>query len=181
MSRVNKHTARRSLPLLLLQTREAVMSHFRPLLREHGVSEQQWRVIRALQDGGPMEMGRLANICSLHGPSLTGMLTRMDQASFVTRSRFEGDQRKWIVALTPKAESLFERMRAGMQQQYTLIEQKLGSEEMEQLYAVLDSVIERLGGVPDEEADDGEAAPAAPRPRRLAAKPPAAAPRRSAR
>jgi len=145
--------ARRSLPLLLLQTREAVMSHFRPLLREHGVSEQQWRVIRALQDGGPMEMGRLANICSLHGPSLTGMLTRMDQANFVTRSRFEGDQRKWIVALTPKAESLFDSMRAGMQQQYALIEQKLGCEELDRLYAMLDAVKERLGGVSDEDAE----------------------------
>lgn len=156
--------ARRSLPLLLLQTREAVMSHFRPLLREHGVSEQQWRVIRALQDGGPMEMGRLANICSLHGPSLTGMLTRMDQANFVTRSRFEGDQRKWIVALTPKAETLFESMRSGMQQQYALIEHKLGREDLTALYATLDAVIERLGGVPDEEPDD--AAPASKRTRR---------------
>lgn len=156
--------ARRSLPLLLLQTREAVMSHFRPLLREHGVSEQQWRVIRALQDGGPMEMGRLANICSLHGPSLTGMLTRMDQANFVTRSRFEGDQRKWIVALTPKAETLFESMRAGMQLQYALIEQKLGREDLSALYTMLDTVIERLGGVPDEEPDD--AAPAPKRTRR---------------
>jgi homoprotocatechuate degradation regulator HpaR len=151
--------ARRSLPLLLLQTREAVMSHFRPLLREHGVSEQQWRVIRALQDGGPMEMGRLANICSLHGPSLTGMLSRMDQADFVTRSRFEGDQRKWIVALTPKAEALFESMRAGMQQQYALIEQKLGADDMATLYAMLDRVIERVGGVPDEDTDDPAPAP----------------------
>lgn len=152
--------ARRSLPLLLLQTREAVMSHFRPLLREHGVSEQQWRVIRALQDGGPMEMGRLANICSLHGPSLTGMLTRMDQADFVTRSRFEGDQRKWIVALTPKAETLFESMRSGMQRQYAQIEQKLGRDDLGALYAMLDTVIERLGGVPVEEAET------APKPRR---------------
>ncbi|TDP72778.1 homoprotocatechuate degradation operon regulator HpaR [Roseateles toxinivorans] len=158
MTKIQKKTAerpaRRSLPLLLLQTREAVMSHFRPLLREHGVSEQQWRVIRALQDGGPMEMGRLANICSLHGPSLTGMLTRMDQANFVTRSRFEGDQRKWIVALTPKAETLFDSMRSGMQLQYALIEQKLGREDLTALYAMLDTVIERLGGVPDEEAAD---------------------------
>lgn len=151
--------ARRSLPLLLLQTRAAVMSHFRPLLREHGVSEQQWRVIRALQDGGPMEMGRLANICLLHGPSLTGMLARMDQANFVTRSRFEGDQRKWIVALKPEAETLFESMRSGMQLQYALIEQKLGGEDLAALYAMLDAVIERLGGVPEEEGEEAASAP----------------------
>jgi len=159
--------ARRSLPLLLLQTREAVMNHFRPLLREHGVSEQQWRVIRALQDGGPMEMGRLANICSLHGPSLTGMLNRMDEAGFVTRRRFEDDQRKWIVALTLKAEALFEDMRAGMKQQYALIEHKLGSGALAQLYATLDAVVERLGGVP---ADAGDAAEPAARPATPAAK-----------
>jgi len=32
----------------LLKAREAAMERFRPMLREHGLTEQQWRVIRAL-------------------------------------------------------------------------------------------------------------------------------------
>ena len=38
----------RNLPRLLLQAREAVMAHTRPSLREHGLSDQQWRVLRVL-------------------------------------------------------------------------------------------------------------------------------------
>lgn len=135
---------RRSLPLLLLQAREAVMEHFRPLLREHGVSEQQWRVIRALKSEGPLEMGRLADICSLHGPSLTGMLGRMEQAGYVSRRRRAEDQRVSIVELQPAAEHLFEAMRGGMQAQYALLEKKLGRQDLARLYATLDELIAKL-------------------------------------
>jgi hypothetical protein len=37
---------RRALPIALLRAREAVMVRFRPILRYHGVTEQQWRVMR---------------------------------------------------------------------------------------------------------------------------------------
>ena len=37
-----------SLPLQLLKAREAAMARFRPMLRSHGLTEQQWRVIRVL-------------------------------------------------------------------------------------------------------------------------------------
>ena len=32
----------------LLRAREAVMRQFRPSLRNHGLTEQQWRILRAL-------------------------------------------------------------------------------------------------------------------------------------
>ncbi|NAW23594.1 homoprotocatechuate degradation operon regulator HpaR, partial [Salmonella sp. gx-f9] len=35
---------RRNLPHLLLRARETLMARFRPILREHGITEQQWRV-----------------------------------------------------------------------------------------------------------------------------------------
>ena len=41
----------RNLPRLLLQAREAVMAHTRPSLREHTLSDQQWRVLRVLGRG----------------------------------------------------------------------------------------------------------------------------------
>jgi hypothetical protein len=38
----------KSLPMALMRTREAVMKRFRPSLRDHALTEQQWRVLRAL-------------------------------------------------------------------------------------------------------------------------------------
>ena len=142
-------SSRRSLPLLLMQTRETVMGYFRPLLREHGVSEQQWRVIRALKAQGPMETTKLADLCSLHGPSLSGMLTRMEAAELISRTRLQEDQRKFRIALLPRAEALFEAMREGMEQQYREIEARLGAEELEQPYAVLDATMARLESAQD--------------------------------
>ena len=39
-----------SLPMALLRAREAVMRGFRRVLREHGLNEQEWRIIRALKE-----------------------------------------------------------------------------------------------------------------------------------
>ncbi len=54
----------RNLPRLLLEAREAVMLHTRPSLREHGLSDQQWRVLRVLgehaSESGGVETGRVA-------------------------------------------------------------------------------------------------------------------------
>ena len=36
-----------SLPMALLRAREAVMRGFRRVLREYGLNEQEWRIIRA--------------------------------------------------------------------------------------------------------------------------------------
>ena len=39
-----------SLPMELLKAREAAMARFRPMLRGHGLTEQQWRCLRVLWD-----------------------------------------------------------------------------------------------------------------------------------
>jgi DNA-binding MarR family transcriptional regulator len=48
LRRVPMREFSRSLPMSLLRAREAVMRQFRPSLREHGLTEQQWRILRAL-------------------------------------------------------------------------------------------------------------------------------------
>ena len=67
--------AHRNLPRLLLEAREAVMLHTRPSLRAHGLSDQQWRVLRVLgehaHERGGIETGRVASEAYLLGPSLT--------------------------------------------------------------------------------------------------------------
>ena len=98
----------RNLPRLLLQAREAVMTHTRPSLREHGLSDQQWRVLRVLgehansKDGAEgVETGRVAREAFLLGPSLTGVLTRMERDGLIERSRCSQDARRTVVRATP--------------------------------------------------------------------------------
>ena len=60
----------RNLPQLLLQTREALMAQFRPILNENGVTEQQWRIVRALLMRGPLEPRQLCELCHQLEPFL---------------------------------------------------------------------------------------------------------------
>ena len=130
----------RNLPMLLLQTRESIMRLFRPLLREHSVTEQQWRVIRAVDEQGEIELGLLARRCSLHGPSLTGMVTRMEKSGLLKRYRLSSDQRKVYVELTPKARELIQRIRGGVEAQYALLEKRVGATTLTRLYDLLETV-----------------------------------------
>ncbi len=61
------------------------MAHTRPSLREHGLSDQQWRVLRVLGEHGAVETGRVAREAFILGPSLTGVLARMERDGLITR------------------------------------------------------------------------------------------------
>src|ERR1700722_16121357 len=74
-----------SLPMLLLRGREAVMRYFRPGLLEHGVTEQQWRVLRALSTADEMDVRMLANVTYLLPPSLSRILKDMRRRGLVKR------------------------------------------------------------------------------------------------
>ena len=130
----------RNLPQSLLRAREAVMRYFRPHLKQAGVTEQQWRVIRTLSHGGEMEIGQIADACCIPGPSLTGVLERMERDELVRRFRISTDQRKVVVELTAKSRKLVEKMAARIDARYDLIESHLGPQALGQLFALLDQV-----------------------------------------
>ena len=124
----------RNLPLLLLQAREALMQHYRPGLRAHGLSDQQWRVLRVLREHeGGLETGRLAQQAYLLGPSLTGMLVRMEKSGLVAR--------RSLVAATPEGLALADALSASIQAQYADLAAHLGEARLRQLYTLLDELI----------------------------------------
>ncbi len=135
----------RNLPRLLLESREAVMQHTRPSLREHGLSDQQWRVLRVLgehaADPAGVETGRVAREALLLGPSLTGVLTRMERDGLITRNRCPQDARRTVVRATPAGLTLVRTLSQTIEAHYQWMESELGKERLAQLYALLDDVI----------------------------------------
>lgn len=136
------HFAHRNLPRLLLQARESVMAHTRPMLREQGLSDQQWRVLRVLGEHGTVETGRVAREAFILGPTLTGVLARMDRDGLIQRARDPEDQRRSVVELTPKGLALVQSLSGGVQAHYTRMEKSLGKQKLTALYALLDEMIE---------------------------------------
>jgi homoprotocatechuate degradation regulator HpaR len=90
-----------SLSLALLRGREAVMSRFRPILRAHGVTEQQWRVLRILHDHPDIEVTALSRIAFLRGPSLTRILRDLCERKLVLRRIDAADMRRARVSISP--------------------------------------------------------------------------------
>ena len=139
----------RNLPRLLLQAREAVMAHTRPSLRGHGLSDQQWRVLRVLGEHGTVETGRVAREAFILGPSLTGVLARMERDGLIKRERDPEDQRRTVVAATAKGTKLVDNLSDTVEAHYAWMEGQLGTAKLAQLYRLLDEVIALEGAAPE--------------------------------
>lgn len=135
----------RNLPLLLLHARESVIAHFRPLLNEHGVTEQQWRIVRALLEHGPLEPRQIVQLCRISSPSLAGVLARMDELGLVQRQRLDHDQRRVHVTATARSRALAASMAPQVEAVYAAMEASLGAEFIQGVYATLDALVSRLG------------------------------------
>jgi homoprotocatechuate degradation regulator HpaR len=135
----------RNLPRLLLQAREVVMAHTRPSLRQHGLSDQQWRVLRVLgehaDEPGGIETGRVAREAYLLGPSLTGVLSRMERDGLITREKCTQDARRMVVRATDLGLDKVQTLSQAIEAHYSWMEQQLGKAKLRQLYALLDDVI----------------------------------------
>lgn len=151
----------RNLPQLLLQSREALMQRFRPMLNGQGVTEQQWRILRALLREDGLEPRQLCERCLISSPSITGVLARMEESGLVLRERMDHDQRRVKVTLTDKAKAMGQAMAPLVERQYADLEQLVGVDALQQVYDVLDTLLQRLGSPDDsvaaEEATDGGA------------------------
>ena len=131
----------RNLPRLLLQAREAVMAHYRPNLRTQGLSDQQWRVLRVLGERGTADTGQVAREAYLLGPSLTGVLARMERDGLVVRSRDPQDQRRSVIQATARGLELVQVLSSSIEAHYERLERDLGKTKLAQLYALLDELI----------------------------------------
>ena len=143
----------RNLPLLLLHARESVIGRFRPILNAHGVTEQQWRIVRALLERGPLEPRQIGEVCRISSPSLAGVLARMDDMGLVRRERLEHDQRRVKVSLTARSRTLAARMAPQIEAVYQAIEAHIGSDFIGRFYATLDDLIAMLGELPPVDGD----------------------------
>ena len=127
----------RNLPQLLLKARDALMSHFRPVLNHFGVTEQQWRSLRALDEHEQLEPRELCELCQILSPSMAGMLARMEELKLVERSRVAADQRRVMVRLAEKGDRLIDEIAPLIERQYRLMEKAWGKRVVDDLSGAL--------------------------------------------
>jgi len=130
--------------MLLLRAREKMMERFRPLLTANGLTEQQWRVIRALTENGPMEPRQISDICTISSPSMAGVLARMEALELITKERFADDQRRILVSLTKKSVGLVRVISKDLEARYRELERTVGPEVVERVYRAIDDLLAGL-------------------------------------
>lgn len=136
---------RHSLPMELLKAREAAMARFRPMLRKHGLTEQQWRVIRALSEFDQIDAGELAQRSFLLAPSLTRILQHLENEGLIRRTPDSSDQRKSVVTLTSNGRYVFDQVAPESEILYAQIESEFGVDRLETLYELLADFYQTLG------------------------------------
>ena len=151
--------------MALLRAREAAMSFFRPMLHGHGLTEQQWRVIRVLEEYGDLEFHELSRIACIQPPSLTGILTRLERAELIRRSRSMVDQRRLHIVLTAAGRRRFATVSRDAEQRYGLIERRLGRTRLRALMSGLHDLAGLIAPMDTRSGTNGSAKAAVSRPR----------------
>jgi homoprotocatechuate degradation regulator HpaR len=127
----------RSLPMSLLRAREAVMRHFRPSLRDHGLTEQQWRILRALTAIDAIEVTELARVAFLLGPSLSRILRDLEARQLIERRIAKADLRRGVVSISAKGMKLIEAVAPSSEAIYAAITRRYGARQLAELQDML--------------------------------------------
>jgi homoprotocatechuate degradation regulator HpaR len=127
----------RSLPMSLLRAREAVMRQFRPSLRNHGLTEQQWRILRALTAVETIEVTELARTAFLLGPSLSRILRDLEARHLIERRTAKADLRRGVVSISPKGLKLIEAVAPNSEAIYAEITTRFGARKLAELQDML--------------------------------------------
>lgn len=127
----------RSLPMALLRAREAVMRQFRPILRAHDLTEQQWRILRALSAVEQIEASELARATYLLGPSLSRILRDLEARDLIRRRSPESDLRRALVSIAPAGLAVIAAVAPRSEAIYAEITDRYGPGKLETLQGLL--------------------------------------------
>ena len=127
----------RSLPIALMRARERVMSPIRMMLAKSAITEQQWRILRALSEYGEMDSSSLADRSALLTPSLTRIINSMLAKGLVTQQRDNKDKRRQLIAITAGGQQIIDDNLAEATQIMRDVKLSLGAEKYETLLDLL--------------------------------------------
>lgn len=138
----------KSLPMTLLLAREAVMNRFRPALNMFNITEQQWRVLRALSSIKEIEVMELAKVTYLLAPSLSRILRDMEGRGLVERRQAPDDLRRSLISISANGLKLIDAVAPYSESIYAEIAETFGKQNMEALQQFCRELTESLNALP---------------------------------
>ena len=118
------------------------MAPYRQMLSKIGVTEQQWRVMRVLDERGRMDPKEIAEAACLLNPSLTRIMQLLEKKGLIARKGNPEDRRRvhveitaagrdMLVAAQPESFEIAEKLRA-----------RVGQDKLDELLDLLNSLAE---------------------------------------
>ena len=116
------------------------MGPIRAMLSESDVTEQQWRVLRVLEEAGPMEPTRIADLACLLLPSLTRILQKLEEKQLIHRERDKVDRRKQVVRISETGSALIAANWEASVALMDRVRDHMGAEQYESLLDLLNEL-----------------------------------------
>ena len=126
-----------SLFMAMRQAREAIMSKFVPLIREHDLTTQQWRAMRILDREDGLEVSELAQRSHVLKPSMSRIAQNLESRGLVKRKKVAEDNRRSNLFLTNKGREIVRLLAPAAMERYRYMEQRFGTSKLEQLKELL--------------------------------------------
>lgn len=135
-----------SIMSLLLKAREGAVASIKPVLVQHDLTEQQWRVLRELKKHGELNAQRLAHESDILSPSLSRILARFTDIGVVVRKVDKEDQRAQSIRLSAKGKRMHDKIYPHVDKQYKALAKTVGNDKLTKLENLLQHVSKNLSG-----------------------------------
>lgn len=91
---------------IVFNAKEAVVAPLRPVLRDHGITEQQWRAMRVINERRVIDATGLVETAMLHPTSVSRILRDLEKRKLIMRQQDASDRRRNVVALSSEGREL---------------------------------------------------------------------------
>ena len=125
------------MPIALIRARERVMAPIRVMLAASGITEQQWRVLRVLEEFGARDATEVGERASLLLPSLSRIVRTLAERGLITRTQDQTDRRRQLLRITPAGQKIIDDNRAEGSRIVASYREQLGAEKYDLLIDLL--------------------------------------------
>ena len=130
------------LPALLAQASELSSAEFHRVVRRHGFSVTEWRVLATLAGGKPISIGKLAQVTVTKQPTVTRLLDRMEARGQAERLPHDRDRRITLVRITSKGAKTVEQLMTLAREHELIVLEPFGLTRAEELKTTLRQMID---------------------------------------
>lgn len=113
------------------------------MLLEADVTEQQWRVLRVIEEKGSADATEIARTACLLMPSLTRIMQILETRGFCTRRPHPTDRRRSLVEITQTGRDFIAAHLGESNRIYDELEAQFGRDRMQQLLTLLNELADR--------------------------------------